>query len=316
MSISFKFDDLVFTSHMSVADVKVHGRVFLIQDTYLWFELYQCNTPTPTVMFEVGNGLDGRLSLNGHRLFNLFRHAFKEFVMAVHKWAVAEFGFKGLPTCKLHPGNDLSVIGLKTRRYVNDNELVLEWFDDVASVGDCAFGTSADVHGCDSCNLRCKTPVGSVCALPTFSNVAEVVQQDGNANWLSSVSHPSDTTLTYQLTPDDGQKSPSWCKLSRNNEEAKRQQSRITVMQDKHGRPIPLLKMPYGSKSNSLVSLAGLEPLARMTPLTRTEDILLYDVISAYIPLRDMLKGASCESVTFIEWISENSLDLLCSVNS
>lgn len=69
---------------------------------------------------------------------------------------------------------------LKTQRYVNCNELVLECVDDVVdpvdaaidnlhTTHDRAFGTSADVHGCGSCSLCCKTPVGSVCALPALS---------------------------------------------------------------------------------------------------------------------------------------------------
>ena len=177
---------------------------------------------------------------------------------------------------------------------------------------DRAFGTSTDVHGCGSCNLCCKTPVGSVCALPTFSNVAVPVYQLTNVNWLSSVSSPSDTIVTYRLIMlDEGQKFPSWCKLSHNNDEAKRQQSRITVMQDKYGRPVPLLKVPCNLKNHSLVALSGLEPLARMVSLPRAEDISLYEVVCGYITLSAMLKGAACTSeLAFIKWNSENNLDL------
>ena len=212
---------------------------------------------------------------------------------------------------------------LKTQRYVNCDEPVLERVDDVvdpvdAAIGnlhtthDRAFGTSADVHGCGSCSLCCKTPVGSVCALPALSNVAAPVYQETNINWISSVSNPSDTVVTYRsIMLDEGQKFPSWCKLSHNNDEAKQQSSRITVMQDRHGRPIPLLKVPHDLKNNSLVSLSGLEPLARIVSLPRAEDISLYEVVCGYITLSAMLKGASCKSeLAFIKWNSENNLNL------
>ena len=324
MSISFKFDDLIFTTHMSASDIKGRERVFLaLEDADDWFVMYQCRGLTHTILFSFSDELDGELGINGRRLFNRFKHTFKDFVGAAHNWFTSEFGFSGLPTCKLPPDTDLSVIGLKTLRYVNTNELVLEWVDEVVDpvniaidnthiTHDRAFSTSTDVHGCGSCSLCCKTPVGSVCALPTFSNVAAPVYQLTNVNWLSSISSPSDTIVTYRLIMlDEGQKFPTWCKLSHNNEEAKRQQSRITVMQDKHGRPIPLLKVPCNLKNNSLVALSGLEPIARMVSLPRAEDISLYDVICGYVTLSDMLKGAACTSeLAFIEWNSENNLNL------
>ena len=324
MSISFKFDDLIFTTHMSASDIKGRERVFLaLEDADDWFAMYQCRGLTPTILFSFSDELDEELGINGRRLFNRFKHTFKDFVSAAHNWFTSEFGFSGLPTCKLHPDTDLSVIGLKTLRYVNTNELVLEWTDEVVdpvntaidnlhTTHDRAFGTSVDVHGCSSCSMCCKTPVGSVCALPTFSNVAAPVYQLTNVNWLSSVSSPSDTIVTYRLIMlDEGQKFPSWCKLSHNNDEAKRQQSRITVMQDKYGRPVPLLKVPCNLKNHSLVSLSGLEPLARMVSLPRAEDISLYEVVCGYITLSDMLKGAACTSeLAFIKWNSENNLDL------
>ena len=345
MSVSFKFDDLNFTTHLSVSDIKGRERVFLlIEGTDDWFEMYQCRGVTPTILYDFGVGLDGGLSINGRRLFNRFKHAFKDFVESSHNWFTSEFGFKGLPTCKPIANNYLSVIGLKTQRYVNGDELVLEWVDEVVdpvdevvdpvdevvdpvdevvdpvdasirnlhTTHDRAFGTSTDIHGCSSCSMCCKTPVGSVCALPTLSNVAVPVYQETSVNWLSSVSSPNDTMVTYRLIMlDEGQKFPPWCKLSHNNEEAKRQQSRITVMQDKHGRPIPLLKVPYDLKNNSLVSLSGLEPLARTVSLPRAEDISLYEVVCGYITLSDMLKGATCTSeLAFIKWNSENNLNL------
>ena len=324
MSISFKFDDLNFTTHLSASDIKGRERVFLaLEDADDWFAMYQCRGLTPTILFDFGIGLDGGLSINGRTLLNRFKHTFKDFVRAAHEWFTSEFGFRGLPTCKLPPGTDLSVIGLKTQRYVNHDELVLEWTDEVVDpvniaidnihvTHDRAFSTSVDVHGCGSCSMCCKTPVGSVCALPTLSNVAVPVYQETSVNWLSSVSSPNDTIVTYRLIMlDEGQKFPSWCKLSHNNDEAKRQQSRITVMQDKYGRPVPLLKVPCNLKNHSLVALSGLEPLARMVSLPRAEDILLYDEVCGYITLSDMLKGAACTSeLAFVKWNSENNLDL------
>ena len=331
MSISFKFDDLIFTTHMSASDIKGRERVFLVlEGADDWFVMSQCRGITPTILFGFRDELDGGLSINGCRLFNIFKHTFKDFVSAAHSWFTSEFGFRGLPTCKLRPHTDLSVIGLKTQRYVNGDELVLEWVDEVAdpvdevvdlvdtaidnlhTTHDRAFGTSKDIHGCSSCSMCCKTPVGSVCALPTFSNVDVPVYQLTNVNWLSSVNRPSDTIVTYRLIMlDEGQKFPSWCKLSHNNEEAKHQQSRITVMQDKYGRPVPLLKVPCDLKNHSLVSLSGLEPLARITALPNAEDISLYEVVCGYITLSDMLKGAACTSeLAFIKWNSENNLNL------
>ena len=312
MSVSFKFDDLNFTTHLSASDIKGRERVFLVlEGADDWFEMYQCRGLTPTILFDFGVGLDGGLSINGRRLFNRFKHTFKDFVRAAHEWFTSEFGFSGLPTCKLHPHTDLSVIGLKTQRYVNGDELVLEWVDEVVdpvdevvdpvdvainnlhTTHDRAFGTSTDIHGCGSCSLCCKTPVGSVCALPTLSNVAVPVYQETSVNWLSSVSSPNDTLVTYRLIMlDEGQKFPSWCKLSHNNVDALHQQSRITVMQDKHGRPIPLLKVPCDLKNHSLVSLSGLEPIARMVSLPRAEDVSLHEVVCGYVTLSDMLKGA------------------------
>ena len=324
MSISFKFDDLIFTTHMSASDIKGRERVFLVLNgTDDWFEMYQCSGITPTILFDFGFGLDGGLSTNGRRLFNRFKHTFKDFIKSAHEWFTYEFGFKGLPTCNPVANKYLNIIGLKTLRFVNGDELVLEWtgetvdlvdnaIDNLHTTHDRAFSTSVDVHGCGSCSMCCKTPVGSVCALPTFSNVAAPVYQLTNVNWLSSVSSPNDTMVTYRLIMlDEGQKFPSWCKLSHNNDEAKHQQSRITVMQDKHGRPIPLLKVPCDLKNNSLVSLSGIEPLARMVSLPRAEDISLYEVICGYVTISDMLKGASCKSeLAFIKWNSENNLNL------
>ena len=110
---------------------------------------------------------------------------------------------------------------------------------------------------------------------------------------------------------DEGRKFPSWCKLSHNNCEAKRQQSRITVMQDRHGRPIPLLKVPYDLNRDCLVTLAGLEPLTHMTPMPDGKGSLLCDEVRGYVTISDLLKGASCKSeLAFIKWNSENNLDL------
>ena len=324
MSISFKFDDLNFTTHMSASDIKGRERVFLVLNgTDDWFAMYQCRGLTPTILFSFSDELDGELAINGHRLFNRFRHTFKDFVSAAHNWFTSEYGFIGLPTCKLHPETDLSVIGLKTLRYVNTDELVFEWVDEVVDpvdtaidnlsiTHDRAFGTAVDVHGCGSCNLCCKTPVGSVCALPVLTNVAVPVYQESNINWLSSVSSPSDTIITYRLIIlDGGQKFPSWCKLSHNNYEAKRQRSRITVMKDRYGRPIPLLEVPYDLNKFGLVSIAGLEPLTHMTTLPDGKGSLLCDELRGYVTLSDLLKGAACNSdLAFIKWNSENNLDL------
>ena len=324
MSISFKFDDLIFTTHMSASDIKGRERVFLVLNgTDDWFEMYQCRGITPTILFDFGIGLDGGLSINGRRLFNRFKHTFKDFVGAAHNWFTSEFGFRGLPTCKPVANNHLNTIGLKTQRYVNGDELILEWVDEVVdpvniaidnihATHDRAFDTSTDVHGCGSCSLCCKTSVGSVCALPVLTNVSAPVYQENSVNWLSSVSSPSDTIVTYRLIVlDEGRKFPFWCKLSHNNCEAKRQQSRITVMQDRHGRPVPLLKVPYDLNNRGLVTLAGLEPLTHMTPMPDGEGSLLCDEVRGYVTISDLLKGASCKSeLAFIKWNSENNLDL------
>ena len=324
MGISFKFDDLNFTTHVSVSDVKGRECVFLVLNgTDDWFEMRQCRGLTSTIRFDFGIGSDGELSVGGCRLFNRFKHTFKDFIKSAHEWFTSEFGFRGLPTCKPVANNHLNTIGLKTQRYVNGGELVLEWVDEAVDpvntaidsihvTHDRAFNTSTDVHGCGSCSLCCKTSVGSVCALPTFNNVANAAYQETNINWVSSVSSPSDAIVTYRLISlDEGQKFPSWCKLSHNNCEAKRQQSRIVVTQDKHGRPIPLLKVPHDLKNHSLVSLLGLEPLTHMTPLPDGKGSLLCDEVRGYVTLSDLLKGASCKSeLAFIKWNSENNLDL------
>ena len=313
MSVNFKFDDLNFTTHMSAYDIKARERVFLVLDgTDDWFKMCQCSGETPTILFEFSIGLYGGL-----------KHTFKDFVGAAHNWFTSEFGFRGLPTCKPVVNNHLNTFGLKTQRYVNEDELVLEWVDEVVDpiniaidnihvTHDRAFDTSTDVHGCGSCSLCCKTSVGSVCALPVLTNVSSPVYQESSVNWLSSVSSPSDTIVTYRLIVlDEGRKFPSWCKLSHNNCEAKRQQSRITVMQDRHGRPIPLLKVPYDLNNHGLVTLAGLEPLTHMTPMSDGKGSLLCDEVRGYVTISDLLKGASCKyELAFIKWNSENNLDL------
>ena len=324
MSVSFKFDDLNFTTHMSASDIKGRERVFLVLNgTDDWFEMYQCRGVIPTILFDFGIGLDGGLSINGRRLFNRFKHTFKDFIKSAHEWFTYEFGFRGLPTCKPVANNHLNTIGLRTQRYVNGDELVLEWADEVVDpvntaidnlhvTHDRAFSTSTDVHGCGSCSLCCRTSVGSVCALPVLTNVAVPVYQESNINWLSSVCSPSDTVITYRLIMlDEGQKFPSGCKLSHNNNEAKRQQGRITVAQDMFGRPIPLLKVPYDLNKFGLVSIAGLKPLTHMTLMPNVNGSLLCDEVRGYVTISDFLKGASCKSeLAFIKWISENNLDL------
>ena len=133
MSISFKFDNLIFTSDMSVSEVARRKRIFMsMENSNQWFEMYLCRGSTPTIVFDFGSGVDGSIPLNMYRFFDMFKHTFREFVKSAHKWFSYELSCSGLPTCKIHPDNDLNVIGMKTRRYVNGDELVLEWLDDVA----------------------------------------------------------------------------------------------------------------------------------------------------------------------------------------